>query len=58
MDQIKVSSDCNIFIVIMIIIAVYYSFKKNNGFNFISFLAATNYPLYYLIYILATGIKK
>jgi hypothetical protein len=44
----------SVFHLIMSLVAIYLSFKCNNGFNFSSFLVAFCCPYIYIIYILAT----
>lgn len=45
----------SIFHLIMSLVAIYLSFKCNNGFNFGSFIFAICVPYIYIIYILATN---
>jgi len=44
----------SVFHLIMSLIAIYLSFKCNDGFNFGSFLVAFCCPYIYIIYVLAT----
>lgn len=44
----------SVFHLIMSLVAIYLSFKCNNGFNFSSFIVAFCCPYIYIIYILAT----
>ena len=39
---------------IFVVLAIYFSFKRNNGFNLLSFLVAAILPQLYVIYVLAT----
>jgi hypothetical protein len=43
-----------IFHVIMALVAIYLSWKCNNGFNWLGFLGALFFPYIYIIYTLAT----
>jgi hypothetical protein len=39
---------------IFVILAIYLSFKRNDGFNLASFLVALIFPQLYVIYVFAT----
>ena len=39
---------------ICVLLAIYFSFKRNNGFSLGSFLAASMAPQIYILYVLAT----
>lgn len=39
---------------IFVVLAIYLSFKRNDGFNLASFLVALIFPQLYVIYVLAT----
>lgn len=43
-----------LFISFLVAVSLYLSFKVNNGFNLWSFLIASLFPYYYIIYVLAT----
>ena len=39
---------------LFLVIAIYFSFKRNNGFSLLSFIVAVLLPELYIIYVLAT----
>lgn len=39
---------------IFVVLAIYFSFKRNDGFNLSSFLVALIFPQLYVIFVLAT----
>ncbi len=48
------STMTSIFWLIVVVFAIYLSFKKNNGFNILGFLAAFFFAPIYIIYVVAT----
>jgi len=54
-DNLKLSKPHMIYRSIIVLIALYASFKRNNGFDATSFLAAFLFQEIYIIYILAVA---
>ena len=58
MEVNKYSKEYSIIITILTFVALYFSFRRNNGFSLMSVICAISFPEYYLVYILAMNAIK